>query len=497
MINTKKINADLFKKMITNGAINLKNNYKKIDNLNVFPVPDGDTGNNMKMTMMEGIQEINKIKSSSIIKIAEVLSKALLIGAKGNSGVILSQFFSGIYIKLKKINKNTINISEFIQTLICGYKKAYEAVSEPTEGTILTVIRESIENIKETDYKNKDIKELMKKIIKNSEISLEKTPELLPILKKAKVVDSGGAGFIEILKGMLMFLQGKKLEYNNKKKEEEEINNFEFIHNLNIEELKYIYCSEYIINLKNNNKIDKEKIKKLLHNHGNSVVLIINENILKLHIHTNNPGIILNYLLNYGELNKIKIDNMKQQCQKIIKTKKNNKPKEKNNSEYTIITVVSGKKMLQSFKELNADIIIDGKTNMSLKVDDFIEKIKKIDNKNIIILPNQKQIYIEIKKIINNLPQNNIKIIKTESFAQGYAALLTFDPNLDLETNLNNMKNKLKNTKIGKIINNINNDLTLKNNKNKNDFMCFLEEKKIYNDSDLNRARKMPKLLAK
>ncbi|WP_334330953.1 DAK2 domain-containing protein [Candidatus Phytoplasma prunorum] len=321
MINTKKINADLFKKMITNGAINLKNNYKKIDNLNVFPVPDRDTGNNMKMTMMEGIKEINKIKSNSIIKIAEVLSKALLIGAKGNSGVILSQFFDGIYIKLKEINKNTINISDFMQTLICGYKKAYQAVLEPTEGTILTVIRESVENMKEKEYKDKDIKELMQKIIKNSEISLEKTPQLLPILKKAKVVDSGGAGFIEILKGMLMFLQGNKLKYDNKDKEEE-TNNFEFIHNLNIEELKYIYCSEYIINLKNNNEINKEKIKKSLYNKGDSIVLIINENILKLHIHTNNPDIILNYLLNYGELNKIKIDNMKQQCQKIIKTKK-------------------------------------------------------------------------------------------------------------------------------------------------------------------------------
>ncbi|CAP18464.1 kinase related to dihydroxyacetone kinase [Candidatus Phytoplasma mali] len=493
MINAKKINADLFKKMITNGAINLKNNYKKIDNLNVFPVPDGDTGNNMKMTMMEGIKEINKIQSDSIIKIAEVLSKALLIGAKGNSGVILSQFFAGIYIKLKEINKNTINISEFMKTLICGYQKAYQAVSEPTEGTILTVIRESVESMKEIEYKDQDINELMQKIIKNSEISLEKTPQLLPILKKAKVVDSGGAGFIEILKGMLMFLQGNKLEYNNK---EEENNNFEAIHNLDIEELKYIYCSEYIINLKNDNQIDKEKIKKKLHNKGNSVVLIIDENILKLHIHTNNPDIVLNYLLNYGELNKIKIDNMKQQHEKIIKTKKNNQLKEKKNSKYTIITVVSGNKMLQSFQELNADIIIDETINMSLKVNDFIEKIKEIDNRNIIILPNRTKIYLEVQKIINILPEKNIKIIKTESFAQGYSVLLTFDPNLDLEKNLNNMKQKLKNTKIGKIINEKDTDLTLNNNENNNDFICFLEEKKIYKNNDLNRARKMPKLLA-
>lgn len=325
MIIEKKIDAEIFKKMFINGAINLKSNYEKINTLNVFPIPDGDTGNNMKITMMKGVEKINKIQYNSIIEVAEVLSTTLLKSAQGNSGVILSQFFSGIYLKLKEMQKNTINTKEFIEVFKNGAQKAYQAVSTPTEGTMLTVIRESIENINITEETT--IKQLIKKIVQKSEISLQKTPNLLPILKKAKVVDSGGAGFVEILKGMSLFDQDikSKIKDTNIVHHEITTNNYEAITNLNPEEIKYIYCSEFIIIIDNIKKINLENIKQMLNNKGDSLITIIDENILKIHIHTNKPGNILNFLLKYGNLDKIKIENMKKQYEKIVKNKQNNK----------------------------------------------------------------------------------------------------------------------------------------------------------------------------
>lgn len=223
--NKKTIDGILFKKMFINGTINLKNKHQEINNLNVFPIPDGDTGTNMQMTMMEGVEKIKKIKNSSIIIVTKILSDALLFGSKGNSGVILSQFFSGFHDQIYKLQKKNINISEFIDSLANGYKKAYNSVLKPVEGTILTVIRESIEKTLKIKKKLKTIKGTLQKLFQYAQISLEKTPKLLPILEKSNVVDSGGAGFVSFLEGMLLYVDNILLTHNNKiKKKKNQIN---------------------------------------------------------------------------------------------------------------------------------------------------------------------------------------------------------------------------------------------------------------------------------
>ncbi|QWB95724.1 DAK2 domain-containing protein [Mycoplasmatota bacterium] len=208
------VSGSLFKKMVTNGAVNLKNNHKEIDHLNVFPVPDGDTGTNMQMTMMAGIKEVNNLDSQSIIDISKILSRGLLMGARGNSGVILSQFFRGVYSEIVKIENGSATIEEFIKALVGGYQMAYRAVMDPVEGTILTVVRESAEKVLLEQPKLSSVEEVLKIYLQQAKETLIKTPDLLPVLKEAGVVDSGGAGFIKIIEGMIMALEGNILSEN-------------------------------------------------------------------------------------------------------------------------------------------------------------------------------------------------------------------------------------------------------------------------------------------
>src|SRR5690606_34934636 len=216
IMSNKKVSGELFKKMVTNGAIHLKNNHKEVDHLNVFPVPDGDTGTNMQMTMMAGIKEVTALNSNSIVDVSKILSRGLLMGARGNSGVILSQFFRGVYSEISKINNGSVTIKEFIQALVGGYQMAYRAVMDPVEGTILTVVRESAERVLQEQKNLTSIEDVLKVYLTQAKETLNKTPELLPVLKEAGVVDSGGAGFIKIIEGMVMALEGQILSEEEK-----------------------------------------------------------------------------------------------------------------------------------------------------------------------------------------------------------------------------------------------------------------------------------------
>ena len=397
-MSNKEINGLLFKKIVTNGAIKLKNHYKEIDHLNVFPVPDGDTGTNMQMTMMSGVKEIKISNSESIVEISKALSRGLLMGARGNSGVILSQFFRGIYSGLSKLEKNFATVSEFIDALVSGYQMAYRAVMEPVEGTILTVVRESAERVLRDKEKFNSIKDVLECYLTQANITLEKTPELLPVLKEAGVVDSGGAGLIKIVEGMILALEDKILNENEKI---EESSDYHGAHNLGEVEITYGYCTEFIIKLRDHEKFNQSDLRDPLTKLGDSLVFVQDEDLLKVHIHTDEPGIAITLGQKYGDLQTLKADNMRLQNQEIL-SKKDEPTKEL--KDYAILSVCSGEGIKQIFKDLGVDNVIDGGQSMNPSTEDFIKSIEKVFANNIIIFPNNKNIIMSAKQTQELIP---------------------------------------------------------------------------------------------
>ena len=312
------INGSLFKKMVINGAINLKNDLKEIDDLNVFPVPDGDTGTNMSMTMMSGVRDIQNSEAISITEISKTLSRGLLMGARGNSGVILSQFFRGIYTGMENIKGSSATINEFIDCLVSGYKVAYKAVMTPVEGTILTVMREAGEQLDANRKSFKSVDAVLTKYVEYAEISLANTPNILPVLKDAGVVDSGGAGFLKVIKGMLMAVRGEMLEI--KATQVETSQNVQA--NFDTKDIKFGYCTEFILILNKPEVFQESDLRTPLSIIGDSLVVVKDEDLLKIHVHTNNPGRALNMAQRHGEFKTIKIENMRLQHTELITEEK-------------------------------------------------------------------------------------------------------------------------------------------------------------------------------
>ena len=484
-MSNKEINGLLFKKIVTNGAIKLKNHYKEIDHLNVFPVPDGDTGTNMQMTMMSGVKEIKISNSESIVEISKALSRGLLMGARGNSGVILSQFFRGIYSGLSKLEKNFATVSEFIDALVSGYQMAYRAVMEPVEGTILTVVRESAERVLRDKEKFNSIKDVLECYLTQANITLKKTPELLPVLKEAGVVDSGGAGLIKIVEGMILALEDKILNENEKI---EESSDYHGAHNLGEVEITYGYCTEFIIKLRDHEKFNQSDLRDPLTKLGDSLVFVQDEDLLKVHIHTDEPGIAITLGQKYGDLQTLKADNMRLQNQEIL-SKKDEPTKEL--KDYAILSVCSGEGIKQIFKDLGVDNVIDGGQSMNPSTEDFIKSIEKVFANNIIIFPNNKNIIMSAKQTQELLPEKNIHVVETKSISQGYAAMIAFDPTMKINENLDVMNEVIENMSYGSITSSIRDTnldgLEIK----KDDYISLLNGKIISSNSDLTETGKV------
>lgn len=484
-MSNKEINGLLFKKIVTNGAIKLKNHFKEIDHLNVFPVPDGDTGTNMQMTMMSGVKEIKISNSESIVEISKALSRGLLMGARGNSGVILSQFFRGIYSGLSKLEKNFATVSEFIDALVSGYQMAYRAVMEPVEGTILTVVRESAERVLRDKEKFNSIKDVLECYLTQANITLEKTPELLPVLKEAGVVDSGGAGLIKIVEGMILALEDKILNENEKI---EESSDYHGAHNLGEVEITYGYCTEFIIKLRDHEKFNQSDLRDPLTKLGDSLVFVQDEDLLKVHIHTDEPGIAITLGQKYGDLQTLKADNMRLQNQEIL-SKKDEPTKEL--KDYAILSVCSGEGIKQIFKDLGVDNVIDGGQSMNPSTEDFIKSIEKVFANNIIIFPNNKNIIMSAKQTQELLPEKNIHVVETKSISQGYAAMIAFDPTMKINENLDVMNEVIENMSYGSITSSIRDTnldgLEIK----KDDYISLLNGKIISSNSDLTETGKV------
>ena len=435
------IDGQNFYNMVVNASNKLEEQKEFVNSLNVFPVPDGDTGTNMSMTFKAAVTEIENINSKSIGEVAKVLAKGALMGARGNSGVILSQIFRGISKGLE--GKNTVNAKELSNSFMEGTRSAYKAVMRPTEGTILTIIKAAGESA--TKSKEKDILKLMNEICKESESALNKTPEMLPVLKQAKVVDAGGMGLLIILKGMYEALI-ENIDYKINKDINTEATKNVSVNTITETDIKYGYCTEFFVITKN---ADIEKFKKDLESHGDSTIVVGLEDIIKVHIHTNDPGLILSKALKLGELSKIKIDNMREQHRHII-SQEEVYTSDEEKKKYAFITVAMGDGITNIFKDLGVDYVIEGGQTMNPSTQDIVNCVSKINAENIFVLPNNKNIIMAAKQAAE-ISDKNIIVIPSKTIPQGITSITMFNPEVDVEENTENMIEAIESVKTGSI----------------------------------------------
>lgn len=459
-MSIQKLDGTLFKTLIINGAANLKKNYQYVDSLNVFPVPDGDTGTNMKMTVEGGINEISTIDDTNIFEVTKKLSRGMLMGARGNSGVILSQLFRGFSKGCKDLLAlNAISLADAFDQ---GVQQAYKAVMKPTEGTILTVAREAAEKMKLICNSRMTIEEFFEEYIAEAKKSLDNTPNLLPVLKEAGVIDSGGAGYVCIIEGMLKALKGEIITFEEVETDLER-HVAQFTVSKDEEEQKG-YCTEFVLELDSektkveskdfNEKVIVDRISKL----SDQIVVIKDGNQVKVHAHTEKPGDLINIGLEYGSLIKTKVENMEIQeselknvshviegscaCGEVHKTA-STKPEER--SKYSVVSVASGEGLINTFKEMGVDYVVSGGQSMNPSTEDFINGFDTLNADNIIVFPNNKNILLAARQAAKIYKESNIIVIPTATIAQGFSALTMLDLNDEPEDLVNNMNEVISN----------------------------------------------------
>lgn len=445
-----KINGIHFYNMVVNASNKLEEQKAFVNSLNVFPVPDGDTGTNMSMTFRAAISEIENMNSLSIGEVSKRLAKGALMGARGNSGVILSQVFRGIAKGLE--DKTEVDALEFANCLLEGSKAAYKAVMRPTEGTILTIIRAAGENaIKSTAS---DVTELMEEVCTHSEIMLNKTPEMLPVLKKAKVVDAGGMGLLILLKGMYEALKYDiKAEIANSSSAVYE--SFNPAQALGEQHIEFGYCTEFFVLGKD---INVEDFRDELDPHGDSMIVVGSEDAVKVHIHTNDPGLVLSKAVKLGELSKIKIDNMREQHRHVLYDE--NTVKQQTDvvleetaveaKKYAFISVAMGEGVKNIFEDFGVDYVIEGGQTMNPSTQDILNCINKLNAENIFIFPNNKNIIMAANQAAE-LTEKNIFVVPTKTIPQGITCITLFDTEAAVEENLSAMTEAMKNVATGQI----------------------------------------------
>ena len=446
----KTINSTEFRKMILVGANQLEINRAKVDALNVFPVPDGDTGTNMSLTMQSAIKELAGSSSNNFIEVCDKVSKGALKGARGNSGVILSQILKGICSVIRKAEKE-VDSKTFAKALAEGTKIAYGAVSVPKEGTILTVIRMMSEYAVKIASKKKNVEEFLEDVIKEGERALALTPEMLPVLKKAGVVDSGGVGLMTIIKGFLAALTGEEVVESNYEVEassdDSEFGDNSAILALDIGEIQYAYCTEFfIINLKKSTTLAAiDRLREKLMALGDSVICIGDLELVKVHVHTNQPGKALTYALELGELERPKIENMLEQNRQL-KAKL-----EAEKKEMGMLAICTGAGLSEIFKDLFVDRIIEGGQTMNPSANDIASAVQKINAEHIFVFPNNKNIILAAEQAKNLIENKTLHVIPTKNVPQGFAAALEFNPEASAEENKTNMIHALDNVKVGQV----------------------------------------------
>ena len=464
-MSVKKIDAALLKKMFIGAAASLEANKETINELNVFPVPDGDTGTNMTMTIMSAVSEVEALENPTMAELAKAISSGSLRGARGNSGVILSQLLRGFTKVIKEVDEITI------ETAANAFQKAvetaYKAVMKPKEGTILTVAKGGADKAMELVGTTDDFVVFCEKVIKYMDEVLDYTPELLPVLKEAGVVDSGGTGLLEVMKGGFAVMCGKKLEIKPaepvKKSESVKVVNTE---DISTSDIKFGYCTEFIILLDNEfTDLDETEFKAYLESIGDSIVCVADDEVVKVHVHTNDPGLAIQKALTFGQLTRMKIDNMREEHNeklgleaekaeavksgaiKAAATKAPKLPPKENG----FISVSVGDGINEIFKGLGVDYLIEGGQTMNPSTEDMLNAIEQVNAKNIFILPNNKNIILAADQAKAMTKDKNIIVIPSKTVPQGIAAVINFVSGKSIEENEAAMKEAMDHVKTGSV----------------------------------------------
>lgn len=479
-----KINGKLFADMIIQGAQNLSNNADLVDSLNVYPVPDGDTGTNMNLTMTSGREEVENNLSKNIGELGKTFSKGLLMGARGNSGVILSQLFRGFCKNIE--SESEINSKLLAESFQAGVERAYKAVMKPVEGTILTVAKDAAQAAIEKANNTEDCIELMEYIIVKANESLENTPNLLAVLKEVGVVDSGGKGLLCVYEGFLKALKGEKVEAKVAKLDKDE-----FVHDehdfhgvINTEDIIYGYCTEMMVRFgKNKKAFDEQEFRQDMSQFGDSLLVINDEEIVKVHVHTEYPGKVFNYGQQYGELIKLKVENMREQHREVIRKEQHTAKPKMETVETAIITISMGEGISEIFKSMGATHIISGGQTMNPSTEDIVKVIEQSKCKRAIILPNNKNILMASEQAASIVDAEAV-VIPTKSIPQGISALFQYDVDATLEENKAQMADSVNNVKSGSLTYAVR-DTKIDGVEIKKDaFMGLIEDKIVSSQSD-------------
>ncbi|MDD2980372.1 MAG: DAK2 domain-containing protein [Hespellia sp.] len=450
---TETINAKLLTKMFLAGAANIEAKKEFINELNVFPVPDGDTGTNMTLTILSAAKEVSAIDKPEMMAVSKAISSGSLRGARGNSGVILSQLLRGFTKGVRDYKE--IDVQILAQACERAKETAYKAVMKPKEGTILTVAKGIAQKAQELADTTTDLEEFIPKVIEHAEYVLSKTPDMLPVLKEAGVVDSGGQGLLEVIKGAYDAFLGKEIDYSaiaastgttmTKVSADTSI------------DIKFGYCTEFIIMTeKAFTEKDELEFKAFLESIGDSIVCVADDDIVKIHVHTNDPGLAIQKALTYGQLSRMKIDNMREEHQeKLIKDAEKlaaqQKAEKKPRKSVGFIAVSIGKGMNQIFEELGADYIIEGGQTMNPSTDDMLSAIDHVNADHIFILPNNKNIILAANQAKSLVKDKDIIVIPTKTVPQGITAIINYVADCDVDTNEETMNEEIKNVKTGQV----------------------------------------------
>lgn len=441
----EKINGLVLAEMIDLGSKNLAKNAEKINSLNVFPVPDGDTGTNMNLSMSSGAKETAANVVENIGELGKSFSKGLLMGARGNSGVILSQLFRGMsqYIADKK----EIDAKEFAAAIQNGVSIAYKAIIKPVEGTILTVAREAAEAGVKVAENTNNVIGVMEAIYAEAQDSLKRTPDLLPILKEVGVVDSGGQGLVCVYQGFVAALKGEKIDGLEAVETNVVDMQFEDDHDMDFmspEDIVYGFCTEFTVRLDGEKKeFDEDKFRADMSKFGDSLLVISDSEYVKIHVHTETPGDVFNYGQQYGELIKIKSDNMREQHREVLRkqeAKQATAPKEL--KEQAMISISMGAGLSKVLTSMGVDYIVEGGQTMNPSTEDIMKAIKEVNAKNIFIFPNNKNIQLAAKQAAE-LAEENVFVVESKTAPQGLAAVMVFSPQTAPEENFANMQEVL------------------------------------------------------
>ena len=441
----EKINGLVLAKMIDLGARNLAKNAEKINSLNVFPVPDGDTGTNMNLSMSSGAKETAANTVENIGELGKSFSKGLLMGARGNSGVILSQLFRGMsqYI----VDKKEIDSKEFAAAIQNGVNIAYKAIIKPVEGTILTVAREAAEAGVKKAESTTSVIEVMEAIYAEAQESLKRTPDLLPILKEVGVVDSGGQGLVCVYQGFVAALKGEEIDGLDAVETNIVDMQFEDDHDMDFmspEDIVYGFCTEFTVRLdKDKKEFDEDQFRKDMSEFGDSLLVISDSEYVKIHVHTETPGEVFNYGQQYGELIKIKSDNMREQHREVLRKQESKQvTTSKEVKEQAMISISMGSGLSKVLTSMGVDYVVEGGQTMNPSTEDIMKAIKEVNAKNIYIFPNNKNIQLAAKQAAE-LAEENVYVVESKTAPQGLAAVMVFNSNVSPEENFANMQEVL------------------------------------------------------